>query len=208
MSTFKRSFAAAFGVLIAASASAQQNQPAQPQTGISTGELQFQREQPLGAWRVSKFVGVDVLGANGEKLGDIREVLVGEDGRVTTVVIGVGGVIGIGERLVGVPYAAMEWASRNIGATRNPEANREGARTGAASDTTGSTSSRDAFVSRGGAPNHAVLRITKAQIEAAPPFAYAGRSDATSNPQAEPGRAGSNDPKPATPPGVQPNPQQ
>ena len=124
MSTFKRSFAAAFGVLIAASASAQQNQPAQPQTGFGTGELQFQREQPLGAWRVSKFVGVDVLGANGEKLGDIREVLVGEDGKVTTVVIGVGGVIGIGERLVGVPYAAMEWAVWVGGAPGNGKSGR------------------------------------------------------------------------------------
>jgi len=208
MSIYKRSVAAAFCALIAAStfASAQQNKPPQPQTGISTGQLQFQREQPLGAWRVSKFVGLDVLGANGEKLGDVREVLVGEDGQVTTVVIGVGGVAGIGERLVGVPYSAMELASRNIGATRNPEANREGARTGEASDTTGSTSSRDAFVTRGGAPDHAVLRITKAQIEAAPAFAYAGRSSSTSNPKAEPGHPGSNDPKPATPPGVQPQP--
>ena len=58
-------------------------------------------------WRASRLVGVDVLGPDGRKVGDITEVLLDHDGRAAAVVIGVGGFLGIGRKDVALPYAAL-----------------------------------------------------------------------------------------------------
>jgi sporulation protein YlmC with PRC-barrel domain len=57
-----------------------------------------------GQWRASKLVGLNVYNEQNEKLGDISEVLIDTSGKVTGVVIGVGGFLGIGQRdiLVGL----------------------------------------------------------------------------------------------------------
>jgi hypothetical protein len=168
--------------------------------------FRFVVEPPLGQWRASKLVGIKVIGANGENLGDIREAMVDPQGRVQTVVIGVGGVLGVGEKLVGVPYTALEFSVRNVAATRNVASNEETNRTGSSIDTTSTTATRDAFVTRGGEPDHAVLRVSEQAMERAPTFAYAGRSATTSAPQAQPTNPGVTGPKPATPP-LNPQPQ-
>ncbi len=76
--------------------------------------------------------------------------------------------------------------------------------------TPGSTSStRDAFTSRGGEPTHLILRVDREMLDAAPRFQYAGRGSATGpDPVAAPGSPGMKSPPPATPPqGGQPRPQ-
>jgi sporulation protein YlmC with PRC-barrel domain len=160
----------------------------------------FAKEQELGQWRASKLVGLDVLGAEGNKIGDIRDALVDADGRVAVVVIGTGGMLGVGEKLVGVPFQAIEFSARSEGATRNTPANSEAATTGSVAPGTSTNATRDAFVTRGGTPDHAILRVTKADLEKAPSFAYAGRSGMPSSPQGAPGSQGVDGPPPATPP--------
>jgi hypothetical protein len=62
-----------------------------------------------GAWRVSDLEGKPVYGAEGENIGDIKDVLVNKDGTVTAVLIGVGGFLGIGEKDVAVSMTALEF---------------------------------------------------------------------------------------------------
>lgn len=62
-----------------------------------------------GAWRVSDLEGKAVYDAKGENIGDIKDVLVSQDGSVNAVIIGVGGFLGIGQKDVAVSMSALEF---------------------------------------------------------------------------------------------------
>ena len=49
-----------------------------------------------GKWRASKLMGLDVYNEANEKLGDVNELILDRDGKVSAVVIGVGGFLGYG----------------------------------------------------------------------------------------------------------------
>src|SRR5882757_3877416 len=48
-------------------------------------------------WRASKLIGLNVYNDQNEKLGDVSEILLDKSGKVTGVVIGVGGFLGMGQ---------------------------------------------------------------------------------------------------------------
>jgi len=87
---------------------------------------------PTRAWRASKLVGVNVYNEKNDKIGDISEVLVDQDGKVDAVVIGVGGFLGIGQHDVAVPFSALQWESR-------PVSSRTAVTTGTTAPTTGTS---------------------------------------------------------------------
>ncbi len=61
-------------------------------------------------WRATELKGTDVETPTGEKLGDIEEVAIDTNGRVVYVAVSVGGFLGIGERLVGVPWDSLAFS--------------------------------------------------------------------------------------------------
>jgi len=61
--------------------------------------------------RGSKLMGVDIYGADNQKIGDIDEVLVDKQGKIQAVVVGVGGFLGIGQKDVAIPYDQVQWMS-------------------------------------------------------------------------------------------------
>jgi sporulation protein YlmC with PRC-barrel domain len=84
------------------------------------GDIQYITENRPDLWRASRLEGLNVYNDNNEKVGDIREVLVNEQGQVEAIVIGVGGFLGIGERDVAVPYDALEWVQEDRTAMAAP----------------------------------------------------------------------------------------
>lgn len=48
-----------------------------------------------------------------ENIGKVNDVVIGPDGKVESVVVGVGGFLGLGEKNVAVNYGEVEWAERN-----------------------------------------------------------------------------------------------
>lgn len=48
-----------------------------------------------------------------QNIGDVNDLVIGSDGKVTSVVIGVGGFLGVGEKSVEMPYDKIEWTERN-----------------------------------------------------------------------------------------------
>jgi len=60
------------------------------------------------AWRASDLRGANVETTTGEKLGDIKEVAMDPMGRVSFVVLSVGGFLGMGDRQVAVPFEALK----------------------------------------------------------------------------------------------------
>ena len=47
--------------------------------------------------------------ADAEHIGDVNNLVVGENGEIAAVVIGVGGFLGIGEKNVAVKYSELQW---------------------------------------------------------------------------------------------------
>lgn len=62
--------------------------------------------------RMSRLVGMDVRNDRGENLGDIKDLVVDVDsGRVQYAVVGIGGFLGIGEKLSAFPMTAFKVVS-------------------------------------------------------------------------------------------------
>src|SRR6187200_2056512 len=70
-----------------------------------------------GEWRASKLIGVDVYNNQNEKIGDINEILLDPAGKVSGVVIGVGGFLGMGEHDVLVKLDQIKFINEPVRTT-------------------------------------------------------------------------------------------
>lgn len=86
------------------------------------GPGRFIAQASDGLMRVSKIAGLDVIGLDEHRVGDVRELMMTRDGRVEAVVIGVGGVLGIGQKSVAVPFDAMLWNTGDVSPSAGPSA--------------------------------------------------------------------------------------
>ncbi|MGH7312308.1 MAG: PRC-barrel domain-containing protein [Candidatus Rokuibacteriota bacterium] len=68
-------------------------------------------QKPAEAVESGKLIGARVRGADGKDVGEIDQLIVSKDGKVSHVVVGKGGVAGIGETKVVVPWSEvkMSW---------------------------------------------------------------------------------------------------
>jgi sporulation protein YlmC with PRC-barrel domain len=134
-----------------------------------------------GQWRGSKLVGLNVYNDKNESLGDINDLLTDSQGKITQVVLGVGGFLGVGERYVAVPFEKIKWVnepvssntamnSRPVGPATTPTT---GATTTTTTTTTGSASSTaTASTANRWYPDHAVYNASKDELKALPEFKY------------------------------------
>ena len=81
-------------------------------TGPSGATMPFVAQQPADEWLARVFIGQAVHNTAGEAIGDINDLVFNRKGQISTVVIGVGGFLSIGEKGVGVPYSALTF---NVG---------------------------------------------------------------------------------------------
>ena len=82
----------------------------------ATEAIQFVTEQPSSEWRSRLFIGAPVLNTAGETVGDVNDLVFDHSGRISTVVLGVGGFLGMGEKNVGVPYGSLTFGTGKEGA--------------------------------------------------------------------------------------------
>src|SRR3954462_13039809 len=109
--------------LMAGSALAQTTAPTQP-----AGPGQVMTQMPPDLMRGSQLMGIDVYGADNQKIGDIEEVLVDRQGKIHGLVVGCGGFLGIAQKDVAIPFDQVQWMSnQEIQASAN--ANQGDART-------------------------------------------------------------------------------
>jgi sporulation protein YlmC with PRC-barrel domain len=123
-----------------------------------------------GQWRLYKMIGLDVYNQNNDKLGDISDLLVDQTGKVQTAVLGVGGVLGVGERLVAVNFDQLKFVNQPIDlkvASSGSVSTASTTTTGAATTTRPVRSADEQWY-----PDHAVINITADQLKAMPQFEY------------------------------------
>jgi PRC-barrel domain len=65
-------------------------------------------------YRSSKIVGSPVVNDANEKIGDVDDLLVEPSDKVLFAVLSVGGFLGMGERLVVVPFSSLRVAGNRI----------------------------------------------------------------------------------------------
>ena len=129
-----------------------------------------------GNWRASKLMGLDVYNEANEKLGDVNELILDKNGKVSAVVIGVGGFLGMGEHDIAVTMDKLKFVeepvrtSSTAPATTTRETTTKETTTGAATTTT-TTTARTADANDW-VPDHAVMSGTKEQLKAMPQFKY------------------------------------
>ena len=64
----------------------------------------------------SNLIGSAVYGSasqDAEMIGDINDIVITPEGQVASVIVGVGGFLGIGEKDVAVEYGTIEWVERD-----------------------------------------------------------------------------------------------
>ncbi|MEH2535072.1 sporulation protein YlmC with PRC-barrel domain [Bradyrhizobium sp. AZCC 1588] len=116
-------------------------------TTTTTGKI-----DAASSWRTSKLMGLDVYNSAKQKIGDINEVLIDKTGKINSVVIGVGGFLGMGEHDVAVPLEKLTFSESPVD-----------------SSTTGSSTKDD---TKDWVPDHATMSVTKDQLKSMPQFKY------------------------------------
>jgi sporulation protein YlmC with PRC-barrel domain len=63
---------------------------------------------PADAISISTYYNEDVYDTQDNKIGDVNDILLDKDGRLSTAIIGVGGFLGVGEKDVAVPFKSLK----------------------------------------------------------------------------------------------------
>lgn len=79
-----------------------------PAPSMERGAGTFSASQSADEWRSTKLVGLSVYNRANEKIGDINDLILGADGKISSAVIGVGGFLGLGEKLVAVEFSDLQ----------------------------------------------------------------------------------------------------
>jgi sporulation protein YlmC with PRC-barrel domain len=130
------------------------------------------------AWRASKLVGLNVYNDQNENVGSINDLLMDKSGNIKAAVISVGGFLGMGSRLVALPYEKIKFSNAPVAYTGVSGApNTAGAKPPMSSTTTtGSTANPPAGAATAKAnpwyPDHAMLNATKDELTNMPEFNY------------------------------------
>jgi hypothetical protein len=86
------------------------------QTANSATTMSFVTEQPAGEWLAHVMFGAVVQNPAGEVIGDVNDLVFNPAGQISTVVLGIGGMLGMGEKNVAVPYSALSFKTGADGA--------------------------------------------------------------------------------------------
>src|SRR6201987_1734625 len=70
-----------------------------------------------GDWRASKVVGLNVYNEKNENVGSINDLLMDKSGAIKAAVISVGGFLGMGARLVAVPFDKIKFSTEPVAYT-------------------------------------------------------------------------------------------
>src|SRR5690606_2671237 len=113
--------ASALALLIASPAVAQQqmdrsspsaDRPAAVETRsdvrTDTRENQAQTVQPPGTIDADTLIGRNIKNPEGDTIGQVSSVLIGRDGQIQAVIVGVGGFLGLGERKVAIDWNDLQ----------------------------------------------------------------------------------------------------
>ncbi|MFL4990215.1 MAG: PRC-barrel domain-containing protein [Microvirga sp.] len=174
------------------SSTAGQSSASMGQSSATSG--QFMTKMETNQIMASDLIGTRVVSANNESIGDINDVIVDRNGQVMAAVVGVGGFLGIGEKDVAVPFKSLEFmSSQQAQAMDNSKSGNNNVNTTGSTATTGNTATSgsgsagstntaaNTSSSNQNQPERVMLRMTKAELQAAPAFDEDGDNNANNS---------------------------
>jgi hypothetical protein len=96
-----------------ASKAAPNAQKAPDQMAKPAGSVKELSSLPADAKTITNYYKQAVYDPSDNKIGDVADLLVDKDGKISAVLIGVGGFLGIGEKDVAVPFDALQLTQKN-----------------------------------------------------------------------------------------------
>jgi len=87
-------------------------QSALSQTGAS---IRFMATMPANGTTVTTYYKQNVNDPTDNKIGEVRDLIIDEDGRIIAAIIGVGGILGIDEKNVAIPFDALKLSPESFG---------------------------------------------------------------------------------------------
>jgi hypothetical protein len=122
-------------------------------------------------WRASKLIGVKIYNEGNERLGDVNEIIMDQNGKTLGYVIGVGGFLGMGEHDIFVEPGKIKFVNEpardaSTSTTTAPAKNDPAMTTRPASNPPARAATEQWY------PDHGVLSATKDQLKAMPQFKY------------------------------------
>src|SRR5271156_1297941 len=85
---------------------------AQQPAPTTAGPAEIFTRLPAGT-SVTNFYKQNVYDPSDNRIGDLDDVLIDKEGRVTAMIIGVGGFLGMGEKDVAIPFSALHASEKN-----------------------------------------------------------------------------------------------
>jgi sporulation protein YlmC with PRC-barrel domain len=135
-----------------------------PATQSSASSTSF-----TGDWRASKVVGLNVYNEKNENVGSINDLLMDKSGSIKAAVISVGGFLGMGARLVAVPFDKIKFSTEPVAYTGTAGAPNAG---GAKPATTTGSAAPQPAKANPWYPDHAMINGTADELKAMPEFKY------------------------------------
>jgi sporulation protein YlmC with PRC-barrel domain len=68
---------------------------------------------PSESWTITNYYKQSIYDPKENKIGDVDDVLVDKAGKITALMVGVGGFLGVGEKDVAVPFSAVKNTKKN-----------------------------------------------------------------------------------------------
>ena len=122
-----------------------------------------------GDWRASKVVGLNVYNEKNENVGSINDLLMEKNGSIKAAVISVGGFLGMGARLVAVPFDKIKFSTEPVAYTGMAGAPNAG---GAKPATTTGSAAPQPAKANPWYPDHAMINGTADELKSMPEFKY------------------------------------
>jgi hypothetical protein len=105
----KLAIGAAVAAAVSASAFAQQSTT----TGVATSHADILSSIPSTATTVTNYYKQNLYDPTDSKIGEIVDVLVGNDGKIAAFIVSVGGFLGLDSKDVAVPFNAVHATQKN-----------------------------------------------------------------------------------------------
>jgi sporulation protein YlmC with PRC-barrel domain len=88
--------------------------PQQTTTGVGTpAQPRVLNSLAANSTTVTNYYEQNVYDPADTKIGEISDVLVGQDGKIEALIVSVGGFLGLGEKDVAVPFSAVHATQKN-----------------------------------------------------------------------------------------------
>ena len=68
---------------------------------------------PSNSWTITNYYKQDVYDKSQNTVGKIDDVLIDKSGKITALIVGVGGFLGMGEKDVALPFTAVQAEKKN-----------------------------------------------------------------------------------------------